>query len=47
MLSAGLLQRLTRIQQIQQTQLLLRNLFNPLNLCEIYYNNSVRSVGFV
>ena len=41
MLSAGLLQRLTQIQQIQQSQLLLRNLFNPLNLCEIYFNNSV------
>ena len=47
MLSAGLLQWLTRIQQIQQIQLLLRNLFNPLNLCEIYYNDSVRSVGSV
>ena len=47
MLSAGLLQRLTQIQRIQQTQLLLRNLFNPLYLREIYYNDYVRSVGSV
>ena len=38
---------LTQIQQIQRTQLLLRNLFNPLYLREIYYNDYVRSVGSV